>query len=1314
MHAINLFTPQSYDFAEHLLTQKAADISVKTYSGNNAFHNFAMKFAEGQIFVNKLEQPVQHAKALQANKQLYNRFFDLMIAHGASPNEKNLGGFTPLSICLSLSNTAFLARLADNPDLRVDQVVKDKSELHYVTDVILKTDTPQILEKLLAKTRNFGLLMQLYDLESGFNIFHAILDRVAQTYFGFLDSKKAEFQSQNSQTLQVLNRLKQDTQSKTKRAMGLPAHMDLSTAVAAGTLASSGFGNIEDLIIELEKAETKCERAKAKHQADTTKKNLIKYYERLYDTLKLKYSDAFMEREEERLKSRIEAIFGLFADQGYDFSQRVRLYKRKIEKKNISEIGHSNHYARNQRFNNKDANAGAQFEQWKDKDYKVNKRAKDSVFHIIMKKANIFLFEYFEDQLEWTSNMANFRGDSLISTLVQNFHAGTPKMDLKVYDQEYDRLAHLREIEELKKGQPGRIVEEGSENQPDLDSLNLFGGFGGNLKMPANPNLFSGVQFAPKKAYTARKRPRRYKTTARKSRGGFGGFGGHQAQPAHQANTAHKGFTMPTAQNQVYNWTTLNNRFENETLQMIGKLLDKGDNPDLPNKLGLLPILKVALNGGNDLLHLLVRHGTDLNVIDKHGQNPLLLFAKRRDLKSCEYLLANGANIKISDPRGRNALHWSLSNTDANSSSNFDLEEVLIRSGVEVNQKDRRGLTPVNYLFTKIGAPFIKTKIDPIEIFSYLLSLNTIQLESQDRLGNRLLHYAAQRGAYLCVLYLLRAKAEVNVYNKVRNSPFNISLLNSHNDVAIILLQHSAQVNDMVYTVDHASKRQYHLEKKKRNQEKAKEEQENSQQSIIEEEDEEGLEEEENSQEIELEDESGLVEEAVIEKFKEDSESESEAEWEETQRYLKKRGKKGAKIEMQKTEYGDESDLSESEYGDQPAAAHTHDPYGYMQNYQMYDLANPYGNNSWMKTQLQNKLKTTIQSQKQSRDNWKRLCKLKARNFVQKVASQFRTALEHSMLSVNFLLVDFGFELGQAVMDAFAMKNFGYAKTLLNKKVPAARFQFKDTKGRDLAHYLASFGAGASQSDLDYFFDAIQRLGLALDQTDCLQREPAHYAALNGHLRFIERLHQDEAKLARKDIFGCTLLSLYLKNNAPDKERIRLFVQDLKNDINCIFKESQHEFVTELEKFELTELTQNQIKKQIKQVLRSPKKSDLWGWKQEFKAREGKVVEEQKQPAFKKWSVLMYVALKKRNLGLVQSLVELGADLNSRDHQGRTLLAHAIKKNDLRLMELLKSQEDKIDFAVTDLQKVDFLIYLIGFICWDSESTSELVYSYVF
>ena len=450
------------------------------------------------------------------------------------------------------------------------------------------------------------------------------------------------------------------------------------------------------------------------------------------------------------------------------------------------------------------------------------------------------------------------------------------------------------------------------------------------------------------------------------------------------------------------------------------------------------------------------------------------------------------------------------------------------------------------------------------------------------------------------------------------------------------------------------------------------------------------------SQEIELEDESGLVEEAVIEKFKEDSESESEGEWEETQRYLKKRGKKGARIEIQKTNYGDESDLSESEFGDEPTPTNNQDPFSYMQHYKMYDLTNSYNNNSWMKTQLQNKLKTTIQSETQSRENWKRLLKLKDRKFVQKVASQFRTALEHSMLSVNFLLVDFGFELGQAVMDAFAMKNFGYAKTLLNKKVPAERFKFKDTKGRDLAHYLASFGAGASQSDLDYFFEAIQRLGLALDQPDCLHREPAHYAALNGHLRFIERLHDDGAKLARKDVFDCTLLSLYLRNTAPDTERIRLFVKDLKNDINCVFKESHHDFVKELEKFELTELTQDQIKKQIKQVLKSPKKSDLWGWKQEVKAREGKVVKEQKQPAFKKWSVLMYVALKKRNLGLVQSLVELGADLNSRDHQGRTLLAHAIRKNDLKLMELLKNQEDKIDFSVTDFQKVDLSRYYIG------------------
>lgn len=1208
-----------------------------------------------------------------------------MIAYGANPNEKNLGGFTPLSICLSNGNTNFLKLLTENADLRVDHVVKDKSELHYLTEIIMREDTPEILEKLLLKTSNFGLLMQLYDLNTGFNIFHAVLNRVVNEYFSYLDKKQLSRFSEFQKTVQLLNKLKQGTQSKTKRAMGIAAHNTMQIEEEAGV-------EDDELLAKLEEAEKKAERAQLRSESEPTKKTLISFLEKKLETVKSRYTRVYMQREENRLQERLEKIFESFKKRGYDLSQKVRLYKRKIEKKSLEQTTNSNynHYSyrnQNQRFNNSDPNANAHFEQWKNKDYKVNRLAKSSVFHLIMKKANVFLFKYFKRNLRWKRNILNYRGESLINTLVKNYHAGTPSMDLKIYNKDYDRLAYLQQLEEekKKKSQAEKIQEE----EKNLDSMNLFsGGFGGQSQGFGGSGFGKYTFGKTARKSVGYKRPRKkraYKKTAR----GFGNFGNNNTN--NNNSKIQKGFAMPTESNEKYQWTDLNDRRENETLQVIGELLKKGENPDLEDKFGNLPILKVALNGGNDLLHLLIQNGTNLNVLDRNGQNPLLLFAKRRDLKSCEYLIANLADIGMSDLSGRNALHWSLNNTDASSSSNFDLEELLINSGVKVNQKDKRGLTPVNYLFTKIGSAFIKEKLDPIEILSYMLSQNTISLEEEDRYGNRLLHYAAQRGAYLCVLYLLRAKAEVNVYNKVGNTPFNISLQNSHNDVAIILLQHNAQVNDKVYQVDYESMRKYHIEKRKRAKEKRErqKEKEQTQSEPIEEEEEDEEAEEEVVENRELENETGLVEEAIMDRFKEHEESEDEDEWNPSQA-TKRGSSRRSEPKRKETRYGDEDKISESEFDDDEEEQNNN-PYAYHHNYQVYNFANAYhNNNQWMKNQMRQQLKDKLRTEKEKKDTWKKLEKLFKRNFVTKVSSQFKVALENSMLSVNFLLVDFGFELGQAVMDAFSLHNFSYAKTLLNKKVQPTRFKFNDAKGRNLVHYLASFGGSASGSDMDYFMDAIRRLGLDLNVKDCLGRTPAHYAALNNHLQFIERLHEGGIELGDCDVFDNNLLSLFMRKNNPDTAKIRLFVQEYSNNVDCVFKEPLQESISEIEKFELIEHTSAEIQKKIKEALKSGKKTAAWGWKDEVKAREGKTVREHKKAGFKKWSLLMYVALKKKNMSSVQGLIDLGADLNAKDLEGKTLLAHAIKNNDEKLMELLKNQEDKIDFGVRDNTKVDF------------------------
>lgn len=79
-----------------------------------------------------------------------------------------------------------------------------------------------------------------------------------------------------------------------------------------------------------------------------------------------------------------------------------------------------------------------------------------------------------------------------------------------------------------------------------------------------------------------------------------------------------------------------------------------------PEKL-LNPLLKMAvLSGVQAAVRLHIRRGIDLNAIDEKGRSPLILAASKGHIETCRILLEAGADPRILDNEGNNALSIAL------------------------------------------------------------------------------------------------------------------------------------------------------------------------------------------------------------------------------------------------------------------------------------------------------------------------------------------------------------------------------------------------------------------------------------------------------------------------------------------------------------------------------------------------------------------------------------------------------------------------------------------------------------------------------
>lgn len=72
----------------------------------------------------------------------------------------------------------------------------------------------------------------------------------------------------------------------------------------------------------------------------------------------------------------------------------------------------------------------------------------------------------------------------------------------------------------------------------------------------------------------------------------------------------------------------------------------------------------------------------------------------------------------------------------------------------------------------------------------------------QDKWQRTPLHYAAQRGAAICAMYLEKRGARLETKDIYGNTPLGVALLAHHHNFGIFLIQKSADIHQLVHQED--------------------------------------------------------------------------------------------------------------------------------------------------------------------------------------------------------------------------------------------------------------------------------------------------------------------------------------------------------------------------------------------------------------------------------------------------------------------------------------------------------------------------------
>lgn len=201
-------------------------------------------------------------------------------------------------------------------------------------------------------------------------------------------------------------------------------------------------------------------------------------------------------------------------------------------------------------------------------------------------------------------------------------------------------------------------------------------------------------------------------------------------------------------------------------------------------KLGLLLIENILDDKSIQELELLIEKGANLDVLNLNGLTSLMYASRDNRFEVVELLLRNKADINIKGRNDATALHiacqYGLSNM-----AKYLIEKKAIVSSSCMDWA----------CFHVTNTFFVTEEIDMTEVIKLLIE-NGINVNNQDKIGWTPLFYASVKGDIKLFNTLIELKADPNIRDKNNHTSLFFALDNKHIDLAKSLLKHGAKWNN--------------------------------------------------------------------------------------------------------------------------------------------------------------------------------------------------------------------------------------------------------------------------------------------------------------------------------------------------------------------------------------------------------------------------------------------------------------------------------------------------------------------------------------
>ncbi|PIK38439.1 putative poly(ADP-ribose) polymerase pme-5 [Apostichopus japonicus] len=238
------------------------------------------------------------------------------------------------------------------------------------------------------------------------------------------------------------------------------------------------------------------------------------------------------------------------------------------------------------------------------------------------------------------------------------------------------------------------------------------------------------------------------------------------------------------------------------------------------------PLIEAIKEKKHHIVDILLEAGADVNFM-----SPLILAAQLSELSLVTKLVKKGANVKCQDltskdgplhfiassscdPReicatlkvlldagadmnGKNVqqrtpLHLAVNAHSGKADSSSQVVEFLLDHGADPFAQDNTGSIPLHIAFSKYPNFHSDNKaaVDPIEVVCALTAaMKNRKIDTPDNNGNTPLHRAAQHGATISCMHLIKRVPNINAKNILNNTPLNLAVSMKQEGTTIALLQ---------------------------------------------------------------------------------------------------------------------------------------------------------------------------------------------------------------------------------------------------------------------------------------------------------------------------------------------------------------------------------------------------------------------------------------------------------------------------------------------------------------------------------------------